>query len=43
VAIIFSGIGAAAIENESSSLVFLGVVVLPAVMYFLYVKFYEDR
>ena len=41
VAIIFSGIGAAAIENESSSLVFLGVVALPAVLYFLYVKFYE--
>ena len=42
VAIIFSGIGAAAIENESSSLVFFGVVILPAVMYFLYIKFYED-
>ena len=42
VAIIFSGIGAAAIENESSSLVFLGVVILPAVLYFLYIKFYAD-
>ena len=43
VAIIFSGIGAAAIENQSSSLVFFGVVILPAVMLFFYIKFYEDR
>ena len=43
VAIIFSGIGAAAIENESSFLVFLGVVILPTVMYLLYIKLYEDR
>lgn len=43
VAIIFSGIGAAAIENESSSLIFLGVVILPAAMYFLYIKFYADQ
>ena len=43
VAIIFSGIGAAAIENESSSLIFLGVVIRPAAMYFLYIKFYADQ
>tara|TARA_B100002019_G_scaffold222164_1_gene195023 strand:- start:522 stop:1163 length:642 start_codon:yes stop_codon:yes gene_type:complete len=38
VAIIFSGIGAAAVDNDSASLVFLGVAVLPATLYFLYIK-----
>jgi len=38
VAIIFSGIGAAAVDNDSASLVFLGVAVLPAALYFLYIK-----
>ena len=38
VAIIFSGIGAAAVDNDSASLVFLGVAVLPATLYFLYTK-----
>ena len=41
VAIIFSGIGAAAIENDSLSLVFIGAVIFPAVLYFVYTKFYK--
>ena len=42
VAIIFSGIGAAAIENDSSYLAFFGIAILPAALYFLYIKFYKD-
>ncbi len=42
VAIIFSGIGAAAIENDSSYLAFFGIAILPATLYFLYIKFYKD-
>ena len=38
VAIIFSGIGAAAVDNDSASLAFLGVAALPATLYFLYIK-----
>ena len=38
VAIIFSGIGAAAVDNDSASLAFLGVAILPATLYFLYTK-----
>ena len=38
VAIIFSGIGAAAVDNDSASLAFLGVAILPAALYFLYTK-----
>lgn len=41
VAIIFSGIGAAAIENDSLFLVFIGAVIFPAVLYFVYTKFYK--
>ena len=41
VAIIFSGIGAAAIENDSLSLAFIGAIVFPAVLYFVYTKFYK--
>ena len=41
VAIIFSGIGVAAIENDSLSLVFIGAVIFPAVLYFVYTKFYK--
>ena len=41
VAIIFSGIGAAAIENDSSYLAFFGIAILPATLYFLYIKFYK--
>ena len=42
VAIIFSGIGAAAIENDSSYIAFFGIAILPATLYFLYIKFYKD-
>ena len=42
VAIIFSGIGAAAIENESSYLAFFGIAILPATLYFLYIKLYKN-
>ena len=38
VAIIFSGIGATAVDNDSASLAFLGVAILPAALYFLYTK-----
>ena len=41
VAIIFSGIGAAAIENDSLSLAFVGAIIFPAVLYFVYTKFYK--
>ena len=41
VAIIFSGIGAAAIENDSLSLAFIGAIIFPAVLYFGYTKFYK--
>ena len=42
VAIIFSGIGAAAIENESSYLAFFGIAILPVTLYFLYIKLYKN-
>ena len=42
VAIIFSGIGAAAIENDSSYLAFFGIAILPATLYFLYIKLYKN-
>jgi membrane protein DedA with SNARE-associated domain len=42
VAIIFSGIGAAAIESHSSSLAFFGVAILPASLYFMYIKLYKS-
>ena len=38
VAIIFSGIGAAAVDNDSAVLAFLGVALLPAALYFVYTK-----
>lgn len=41
VAIIFSGIGAAAIENDSLSFAFIGAIIFPAVLYFVYTKFYK--
>ena len=43
VAIIFSGIGAAAIENDSAFLAFFGIAILPAVLYFVYIKFYKSE
>ena len=41
VAIVFSGIGAAAIDSNSSFLAFTGAAVLPALCYFFYNKFYK--
>ena len=43
VAIIFSGIGAAAIENDSAFLAFFGIAILPAALYFVYIKFYKSE
>ena len=39
VAIIFSGLGAAALSNESSTIAFFGVAILPAILYMLYKKY----
>jgi len=39
VAIIFSGLGAAALSNESSTIAFFGVAILPAILYTLYKKY----
>jgi uncharacterized membrane protein YdjX (TVP38/TMEM64 family) len=41
VAVVFSGIGAAAMEANSSTLAFIGVAVLPALFYWTYIKFYK--
>ena len=41
VAVVFSGIGAAAMEANSSTLAFIGVAVLPALFYWAYIKFYK--
>ena len=41
VAVVFSGIGAAAMETNSSTLAFIGVAVLPALFYWAYIKFYK--
>ena len=38
VAIIFSGLGAAALSSGSSTLAFFGAALLPALLYFLYRK-----
>lgn len=42
VAIIFSGIGAAAVDNDSFFLAFFGVAILPAILYFLYIKLFKN-
>ena len=39
VAIIFAGIGAAALASSSSTLAFFGVAILPAIFYLSYKKF----
>lgn len=39
VAIIFSGLGAAALSNESSTIAFFGVAILPAILYIFYKKY----
>ena len=41
VAVVFSGIGAAAMETNSSTLALIGVAVLPALFYWAYIKFYK--
>ena len=40
VAVVFAGLGAAALES-SYTIVFFGAAVLPALFYFLYKKFYK--
>ena len=39
VAIIFSGLGAAALSNESSTIAFFGVAIFPAILYIFYKKY----
>ena len=39
VAIIFSGLGASALSNESSTIAFFGVAILPAILYTFYKKY----
>ena len=39
VAVVFSGIGAAALSSGSSTLAFFGAAILPALLYFFYIKF----
>ena len=41
VAVVFSGIGAAAMEANSSTLAFIGIAVLPALFYWAYIKFFK--
>ena len=39
VTIIFSGLGAAALSNESSTIAFFGVAIFPAILYIFYKKY----
>ena len=39
VAVIFSGLGAAALSNQSSTIAFFGVAILPAILYITYKKY----
>ena len=41
VAVIFSGIGAAAMETNSSTLALIGAAILPAGLYWAYYKFFR--
>ena len=41
VAIVFAGLGAAALESSSSTFAFFGAAILPALFYFIYKKFYK--
>ena len=41
VAVVFAGLGAAALESSSSTIAFFGAAVLPELFYFLYKKFYK--
>jgi uncharacterized membrane protein YdjX (TVP38/TMEM64 family) len=42
VAVVFSGLGAAALSRGSSTLAFFGVALLPALLYFFYRKFTQQ-
>ena len=42
VAVIFAGLGAAALASSSSTIGFFGAAILPAVFYFTYRKIYKD-
>ena len=39
VAVVFSGLGAAALSNQSSTIAFLGIAILPAFLYLTYKKY----
>ncbi len=39
VAVVFAGLGAAALASSSATIAFLGAALLPAIFYFLYKKF----
>ena len=39
VAVVFSGLGAAALSSGSSTLAFFGAAILPALLYFFYIKY----
>lgn len=39
VSVVFSGLGAAALSSGSSTLAFFGAAILPALLYFFYIKF----
>ena len=41
VAVVFAGLGAAALESSSSTIAFFGAAVLPALFYFFYKKFHK--
>ena len=42
VAVIFAGLGAAALTSSSSTIAFFGAAILPAIFYFTYRKIYKD-
>jgi uncharacterized membrane protein YdjX (TVP38/TMEM64 family) len=42
VAVIFAGLGAAALASSSSTIAFFGAAILPAIFYFTYRKIYKD-
>ena len=42
VAVVFSGLGAAALSSSSSTLAFFGAALLPAVLYFFYKKYSQQ-
>ena len=42
VAVIFAGLGSAALASSSSTIAFFGAAILPAIFYFTYRKIYKD-